>query len=110
MFKGGQKRLLPPIKNPLFNPNEDSRNEVRIATVVSTTNFNPLYEKYTYLLIRVLIVRFTYRRVLQRSLKVVGSAIFSVQGKRILQQTNMALRRKRTKSALVAIAVRLQTI
>jgi len=37
MFKGGQKRLLPPIKNPLFNPNEDSNNEVRIATVVSSS-------------------------------------------------------------------------
>lgn len=37
MFKGGQKRLLPPIKNPLFNPNEDDGNEVRIATVVSQT-------------------------------------------------------------------------
>ncbi|KXJ09757.1 putative E3 ubiquitin-protein ligase HECTD2 [Exaiptasia diaphana] len=35
MFKGGQKRLLPPIKNPLFNPNEDNGNEVRIAAVKS---------------------------------------------------------------------------
>ncbi|XP_031557085.1 probable E3 ubiquitin-protein ligase HECTD2 [Actinia tenebrosa] len=32
MFGGGKNRLLPPIKNPLFNPN-DGAEEVRIATV-----------------------------------------------------------------------------
>jgi len=38
MSGGGAKnpstRLLPPIKNPLFNPNEDQE-EVRITSVVS---------------------------------------------------------------------------
>lgn len=38
MSGGGAKnpstRLLPPIKNPLFNPNEDQE-EVRVTSVVS---------------------------------------------------------------------------
>lgn len=38
MSAGGAKnpstRLLPPIKNPLFNPNEDQE-EVRVSSVVS---------------------------------------------------------------------------
>lgn len=38
MSGGGSKnpstRLLPPIKNPLFNPNEDPE-EVRVTSVVS---------------------------------------------------------------------------
>lgn len=34
--KNSSARLLPPIKNPLFNPNEDS-DEVRVTSVVGFT-------------------------------------------------------------------------
>ncbi|XP_032229698.2 probable E3 ubiquitin-protein ligase HECTD2 isoform X2 [Nematostella vectensis] len=37
MFGGGKNRLLPPIKNPLFNPNaQEGSDEVRVAEVTKT--------------------------------------------------------------------------
>ena len=36
--KNSSARLLPPIKNPLFNPNEDS-DEVRVTSVVGLPSY-----------------------------------------------------------------------
>lgn len=46
MFGGGKNRLLPPIKNPLFNPNGGAE-EVRIAAVVRSRSKKTKYIIHT---------------------------------------------------------------
>lgn len=99
MFGGGKNRLLPPIKNPLFNPNGGAE-EVRIAAVVRSRSKKQNISFTLVLCLMVyqssLVYNFAffsalyYRKIRLKKAKEEDLAKFSVQKIAIPQRTVMA--------------------